>query len=195
MELRGNLACSCSFTKKLSGWQRPQAYGQRFGPQARRSQQRVLGRSGTPRARVHCWSPKKTGKKIKGQILWHTAVLVPILETFLPISWIEAALDTLLDLAADGLPRGCRPPSKQHFPSIALDLLHSLNDCRINSTQTSFQPNCGLADKIGKETTGALSLRDPGRIPGRVGNCQPPWKRVRNGPCEGKTRPLLRFSP
>lgn len=152
----------------------------------------MLGRSGTPRARVHCWSPNKTGKfksKFCGSplfwcLFWKHSCL------FLGI---KAALDTLPDLAADRLPRGWRPPSKQHFRSIALVLLHSPRNCRISPFQTSFQPNCGLAEKNGKDTNGALSLSRPRTDPWRVGNCQPPWNRARNDPFEGKMRPFLRF--
>lgn len=65
------------------------AYGQRFGPQLA-DPSSVCWDFQAHHGQDSAVGPRTRQGKFKVQILWHTAVLVPILEPFLPISWIES---------------------------------------------------------------------------------------------------------
>lgn len=122
-------------------------------PPARRSQQCVLGLSGTPTGKSPLLAPeqdrenprsKSCGTPLFWCLFWNPSCL------FLGL---KAALNTLPDLAADRLPRGCRPPSKQHFRSIALILLHSPNICRINPFKQASDQTVAWLKKLAKKRT------------------------------------------
>lgn len=128
------------------------AYGQRFGPQLADPSsvcwdfQAHTGKSPllVPEQDRENSRSKSCGTPLFWCLFWNPSCL------FLGL---KAALNTLPDLAADRLPRGCRPPSKQHFRSIALILLHSPNICHINPFKQASDQTVAWLKKLAKKRT------------------------------------------